>query len=306
MINKIKRRVKKFIIEREDEIKASIGKQLCFSQKNITPKNIKDIEFKVFSQWGEDGIIEYLINKIPIKNNFFIEFGVEDYNESNTRFLMVNRNWSGCVIDGSIENIQYIKKSNYFWKYDLNPIHKFITKDNINDLIVKELSQLNVTDVGLLSVDIDGIDYCVLREIECISPEIIICEYNAIINNETPLTIPYDENFIRNDSHFSNLYWGANLKAYDVLLSNKGYVYVGSNSQNSNAFFIKKKLVEKYLSKLLVNSDAESSTFRESRDSKGNLNFIRGEGRLSVIKELNLFDLNTNSTKKIKDIFTVQ
>ena len=82
-------------------------------------------------------------------------------------------------------------------------------------------------------------------------------------------------------------------------MSNKGYVYVGSNSQNSNAFFVKKKLVEKYLSKLLVNSDAESSTFRESRDSKGNLNFIRGEGRLSVIKELNLFDLNTR--KSIRD-----
>ena len=89
-------------------------------------------------------------------------------------------------------------------------------------------------------------------------------------------------------------------------MSNKGYVYVGSNSQNNNAFFVKKELVEKYLSKLIVSSDSGSSSFRESRDSKGNLNFIRGEERLSEIKEMNLFDLNTNNTKKIKDIFSVK
>lgn len=51
-------------------------------------KDLSEIEFKVFSQWGEDGIIQYLINKIPIKNKFFIEFGVQNYRESNTRFYL--------------------------------------------------------------------------------------------------------------------------------------------------------------------------------------------------------------------------
>jgi len=99
MINNIlKKYIQKFdkkIVEKEDAIKFMIGKQLCFSQKPINPSSLSDIEFKVFSQWGEDGIIEYLVNKLPIKNKFFIEFGVENYNESNTRFLMMNRNWGG-------------------------------------------------------------------------------------------------------------------------------------------------------------------------------------------------------------------
>ena len=64
----------------------------------------------MYSQWGEDGIIEYLVSKIPIENKFFIEFGVENYNESNTRFLMMNRNWSGLVIDGTKENVEYIHR----------------------------------------------------------------------------------------------------------------------------------------------------------------------------------------------------
>ena len=44
--------------------------------------DIGDTEFKIYSQWGEDGIIQYLINKIPIKSKVFIEFGVENYIES--------------------------------------------------------------------------------------------------------------------------------------------------------------------------------------------------------------------------------
>ena len=63
--------------------------------------SIQEVEFKVFSQWGEDGIIQWLIRQIPIKNETFIEFGVEDYKEANTRFLLEENNWSGMIIDGS-------------------------------------------------------------------------------------------------------------------------------------------------------------------------------------------------------------
>src|SRR6266568_64259 len=54
------------------------------------PQKIQDYEFKVFSQWGEDGIIQYLIQTVEIKNKIFVEFGIQDYKESNTRFLLQN------------------------------------------------------------------------------------------------------------------------------------------------------------------------------------------------------------------------
>ncbi len=66
---------------------------------------LRAAEFSVFSQWGEDGIIQYLIRHVPIGNKVFVEFGVQDYVESNTRFLVSNNRWSGLVIDGSSENI---------------------------------------------------------------------------------------------------------------------------------------------------------------------------------------------------------
>ena len=63
----------------------------------------------MFSQFGEDGLIQYLIKNLDISNKRFIEFGVENYEEANTRFLVENDNWSGLIIDSSKENIQYIK-----------------------------------------------------------------------------------------------------------------------------------------------------------------------------------------------------
>jgi hypothetical protein len=296
--------IEKRIVERDDLQKFILGKQLCFSQKSIEVTKLSDIEFKVFSQWGEDGIIEYLINKLPIENKFFIEFGVENYNESNTRFLMMNRNWAGLIIDGSKENIDYIRKRDYFWKYDLTAIDSFITKENINSLISDELKKLNANiNIGLLSVDIDGVDYWILNEINCINPSIIICEYNSVFGNKQPLTVPYDKEFIRGNKHHSNLYFGANLKAFDNLLNERGYIYIGSNMQNSNAFFVKKELAEKHLPRLIENIPLfEFSKMRESRDKDGNLSFLSGEHRIKEIKDLELVNLETNMNVKIEEL----
>ena len=119
---------------------------------------ILDHEFKVFSQWGEDGIISYLVNNLDIENNFFIEFGVANYLESNTRFLLKKFNWSGLILDSSQNNIEYIKKDKIYWQYDIKALCQFITRENINKIFLENISQKNI---GLLSIDIDGNDYWV-------------------------------------------------------------------------------------------------------------------------------------------------
>src|SRR6478609_538478 len=105
-----------------------------------------------FFQRGEDGIIQYIISQIEIPNKIFIEFGVENYVESNTRFLLMNNDWSGLVIDGSKQHIRFIKENFIYWKYDLTACHSFITKENINQLIS---GYTNCEDIGLLSIDVD-------------------------------------------------------------------------------------------------------------------------------------------------------
>src|SRR5436309_8282853 len=77
-----------------DELKIIAAKILIRDLKKAGAlDDLFDVEFKVFSQFGDDGIIQYLISVLDIPSKVFIEFGVEDYRESNTRFLLVNNNW---------------------------------------------------------------------------------------------------------------------------------------------------------------------------------------------------------------------
>ena len=96
--------------------KLAVGKLLTKRNKLKKIENIQDIEFKIFSQFGDDGIIQFLIDELQIDYEYqnFIEFGVEDYSEANTKFLLLNNNWSGLILDSSNENIENIKKSNFF------------------------------------------------------------------------------------------------------------------------------------------------------------------------------------------------
>ena len=51
------------------------------------------------------------------------------------KFLLLNNNWSGLILDSSNENIENIKKSNFFWKFELEAIECFVNKENINSII---------------------------------------------------------------------------------------------------------------------------------------------------------------------------
>jgi len=267
-------------------------------QKAGLLEDLNDAEFKVFSQWGEDGIIQYLISRIVIENKIFVEFGVQDYSESNTRFLLVNDNWTGLVIDSSSESIKHIRLQEYYWKYDLTAICDFVTVDNINDLI----SDTVTGSIGILSIDIDGNDYWIWNAISVISPQIVIVEYNSSFGNQHAVTIPYQPDFSREKAHFSRLYWGASLPAFCHLASRKGYSYVGSNSAGSNAFFVRKDSAGS-LKECDFRKSFVESKFRDSLDENGNLSFVSSQGKLEIIKNMHLLDIDSKQTLPIKDIY---
>lgn len=273
----------------------AIGKLLCNQQKTIASDNIQEYEFKIFSQWGEDGIIQYLINNVHIENNTFVEFGVENYQEANTRFLMMNNNWRGLVIDGSEDNIADIHKQEWFWKYDLTAICAFIDCDNINDLMS------SYRDIGILSIDIDGNDYHVMNAIDFskINPSILIVEYNSVFGKDRKITIPYDKHFYRTNAHYSNLYFGASLPALTNLAKQKGYALVGCCSNGANAFFIRKDLLNETVKERSVAESYVESRFRESRNADGALTFVSQKERLAAIKGMPVLNTENNSIEKL-------
>ncbi|WP_448702195.1 hypothetical protein ACFGVR_07710 [Mucilaginibacter sp. AW1-3] len=263
-------------------------------QANIT-QNIQLAEFKVFSQWGDDGIIQFLVDYLDISHKTFIEFGVENYTEANTRFLLMNNNWSGLIMDGSEENMNYVKTDEIYWQFELTAVPVFITAENINSLI----TQNGVNgEIGLLHIDIDGNDYWVWKAINAISPVIVIVEYNSIFGADNAWTTPYQADFYRTTAHHSNLYFGASLAALCDLAEEKGYHFIGSNSHGVNAYFVRKDKI-KDLKTMTAQEGYALAKFRQSRDANGNLTFVNGADSLKVISGMEIYNTRTQQIEKI-------
>lgn len=260
---------------------------------------LADAEFKVFSQWGEDGIIQFLASRVRPLESTFVEFGTESYAESNTRFLLVNDNWRGLVIDGSERNVGFIRSDLTYWRHDLEAVAAFITADNINELIARRFPG---PELGLLSIDIDGNDYWVWQAIEVVRPAIVVCEYNSVFGSRLPVAVPYRPDFDRTAAHYSNLYFGASLPALWRLAERKGYAFVGANTAGLNAFFVRKDRLGG-LRALSAEQGYVESRYRESRDASGRLSYLRGLDRLRAIQDLPLVDLESGATRPIRELY---
>jgi hypothetical protein len=192
-------------------------------------------------------------------------------------------------MDGSDANMQALRSSELYWKFDITGVAEFIDRENINQIIAENGF---AGELGILSIDIDGNDYWVMEAIDCVNPRIIICEYNPILGDKYPITIPYEPSFSRLAAHHSGLYFGASIAAIKLLAERKGYEFLGTNSNGINAFFVRKDLFS-YLEPLIANRKAYPSKHRDSRDKNGSLTYACGLRRYDLIKHLPVIRVDT-------------
>lgn len=267
-------------------------------------QNLQEVEFRVFSQWGQDGIIDWLIERaeIPATAQTFIEFGVEDYRQSNTRFLLQNRNWRGLIMDGHPAVLKAVNRDGLAWRHDLAVRSAFITRESINDLI----SAAGFGgEVGLLSIDIDGNDYWIWEALDTVRPIICICEYNAVFGDIHPICTPYDRQFSRTKAHPSNVYFGASIAALHSLAVKKGYRFVGTNLAGNDAFFVREDYAARFVESSLRSIRSLPSLFRESRDRSGRNTYIGSVERLGLISGMPLIQVETGDLIFLGDLKTV-
>lgn len=260
------------------------------SRQTADAKTLADAEFKVTSQWGEDGILQHILRNLRVQpRKVFVEFGVQDFTESNCRFLLTNCGWSGLVIDGSENNVNYIRQDPIYWRHNLKAVCSFITRENINDILTNAgLSG----EIGLLSVDIDGVDYWVWEAITAVTPAIVVAEYNALFGAERAVTVPYDLAFVRSEKHHSNLYYGASLAALTSLARRKGLALVGTNTAGNNAFFVRQELLNDLLRERTVAEAFTQRSFREGRDETGALTFLSVQAEAAIATSQPLVEVN--------------
>ena len=274
---------------------------ILLMRKNYSKVNkLSDVDYKIFSQNGEDGILDYLLYQLKIEKPKYIEIGVGDYTELNTRFIFERCSPKGVIVD-CLENLEEkIKKNFSLWKSELKIVNDFVNPNNIIK-IMREADTLNNLDI--FSLDIDGIDYWILKELPKDFSKIAIVEFNPIFGKNLKVSVPNITNFDRKKYHYSNLCFGMSLQAAIEIMNEKNFYFVGTNLLRNNAFFISKNYKKEEYFKNLVINNIENSTdanFTESRDIKGNLNFLNYQKRVKEILECEVVDLSVNSNIKIK------
>lgn len=209
----------------------------------------------MYSQYGEDGVTIKLLELIYGGDNdkkFYVEFGVQDGVECNTRILREKFNWTGLQMDGGYE----IDK--------INLRKEFITKENVVELFKKYEVP---THINLLSVDIDFNDFYCLKEILAnYRSDIIICEYNGT-------HLPHEDKIVKYEKDgkwdYTN-YFGASLLSFDKLCKKYNYSLVYCTDKGVNCFFVHNDVIKsKNLHYILKNIGNVTALYKPPRYAFG-------------------------------------
>lgn len=190
-------------------------------------KTLNQFKENVFSQYGEDGIVKEILKRLKISSGTCVEFGAWDgVLLSNTALLWIKGGWRGVLIEAGKEKFETLEK--IAEGYNCTPLNDFVTPvgpSSLESILKRE--NVSLGDVKVLSVDIDGNEYHILKEMSALRPVLIIAEYNP--------TIPPEMYVVSKEDAF----FGSSAKALTELMEEKEYILVAMTT--SNCFFVDKK-----------------------------------------------------------------
>jgi hypothetical protein len=242
MLRKVLKRLAGPILEDLNNDEAAAQKTLMHQYRLLASKgsewlpSFKDVGFRKYSQFEEDGILLYLFSLVPPVNRTCVEICAGDGRQCNTANLIINHGWWGHLFDGDEQHVTsggaFFSKNKDTFLYPPRFTKAWITAENVNDQIAKSGAS---GPIDLLSLDIDGMDYWVWKAITVIEPQVVVCETHNPIPPDRALTVPYDPGFVFESEN----YRGASLAAMCKLGREKGYRLVGTHRFGFNAFFMR-------------------------------------------------------------------
>ena len=190
-------------------------------------------EASVFSQSGEDGVLFELCRRLPALRHSFVEFGIQTGQEGNCVLLADAFGWEGLFIEQ--DPVSFSELSSKYLGERITTLNEEVTPDNVEALF----SSAGVaSDVGILSIDIDGNDYWVWRAIGDYLPSIVVIEYNGKLPFDDLLVQPYSST-----GWSGSRFFGASLGALEALGTAKGYHLIHTDLSGVNAFFVRDDLI---------------------------------------------------------------
>jgi hypothetical protein len=196
------------------------------------PTDYEKFKNNIFSQNGEDGLIEYFLQKMQISTGYFVEFGAWDGMHLSNCANLAKNGWSGCFIEGDSERFTDLQK-NYSTYSSIKLVNCFVRRHG-NFSLDTILNNVNAPEfIDVLSIDIDGDDYAVWDSISSHQVRLLVIEFNP--------TIPANLVVIQEEKDDAN--FGSSLGALWELGNTKGFRLVAVTAWN--AFFLSNTDCEK-------------------------------------------------------------
>jgi D-Tyr-tRNAtyr deacylase len=202
----------------------------------------------VYSQCGEDGVIEYLLGLANIDNGYFVEFGGWDGRHLSNCAWLADKGWQGCFIEGDSTRYSDLVR-NYSESRGVATLNAYVGstgKNSLDSLLDRVHAPSEIT---VLSIDIDGNDYHVWDALKRHTPLLCVVEFNP--------TIPANICFVQDDDSAVN--FGNSLAALNELAEQKGFVLVAATDWNG--FFMPKALCERFSIPTYTPSQVKSRRF---------------------------------------------
>jgi len=199
------------------------------------PAEYEKFKRNVFSQRGEDGVIDYFMKKMGIDKGYFVEFGAWDGKHFSNCANLAQQGWSGCFIEGDAERFRDLL-SNYGDSNKIKAVNRYIKPKGDDSLdAILALAEIGApSELQVLSIDIDGYDYAIWEHLVNFNPRLVIVEYNP--------TIPASVVHIQDE--YDQTCFGNSLAAFWDLGLKKGYRLIATTDWN--AFFISNEDCEKF------------------------------------------------------------
>lgn len=136
----------------------------------------------IYSQNGEDGIINFILDKIkPNEPGFFVEFGGWDGKHLSNTYQLAEKGWSGLYIESDTERHKECIENTKMFKGRVKSINKEVSINGESSLNTIFTNEKIDKDFDLLSIDVDGIDYYIWESLTTHNPKIVIIEINSSI-----------------------------------------------------------------------------------------------------------------------------
>lgn len=209
--------------------------------RGVSLPSFSEVEFRSFSQNGEDGILHYIFSLIGTTDKRAVEICAGDGIECNTANLIINHGWYGLLVDGNCSQVEKGREfyANYQDTFIWPPafVEAWVTTENVNALLTEQGFS---GEIDLLSLDMDGVDYWIWKGITGICPRVVVVEYQDGWGPEKSVTVEYQANF--QSAIIGSA--GASLAAFVKLGKEKGYRLVGCQRYGFNAFFIRNDIAQ--------------------------------------------------------------